>query len=67
MKDKQFLYWLHQRLIKVHDENPNIDYMLKFASIINHMDSNIDTPNRDPCINHISGFQREGGIDASTK
>lgn len=34
MKDQEFLIWLHERLIEVHEENPNVDYMHKFRAII---------------------------------
>ena len=34
MKDKDFLIWLHKRLEKVHNENPNVDYMHKLKAII---------------------------------
>jgi hypothetical protein len=34
MTDREFLQWLHQRLEKVHGENPNVDYMIKFRAIM---------------------------------
>jgi hypothetical protein len=34
-KDKEHLQWLYNRLVNVHGENPNYDYMLKFQEIIN--------------------------------
>lgn len=36
-KQKQHLEWIYQRLIHVHKENPNYDYMLKFKEIINNL------------------------------
>ena len=33
-KDKHHLKWIYNRLINVHDEDPNYDYMLKFKEII---------------------------------
>lgn len=32
--DKQHLEWIYQRLIHVHKENENYDYMIKFRSIL---------------------------------
>lgn len=34
MTDNQHLKWLRDRLINVHGENPNYDYMLRFEKII---------------------------------
>ncbi len=45
MYDKQFLRWLHGKLVGTHKENPNVDYMHKLASIINAMDPKTLTPN----------------------
>jgi len=33
-KDKEHLQWLYNRLVNIHGENPNYDYMLKFKEII---------------------------------
>ena len=33
--DKKHLEWIYERLICVHEENPDYDYMLKFKEIIN--------------------------------
>ncbi len=35
MNDKQFLIWLHERLVYQHKEDPLYDYMYKLRSIIN--------------------------------
>jgi hypothetical protein len=32
--DLNHLKWIYERLIHVHNENPNYDYMLKFKEII---------------------------------
>lgn len=37
MNDKDFLQWVHGRLVNVHGENKNVDYMLKLQSIIDSM------------------------------
>jgi hypothetical protein len=34
MEDKEFLQWIHDRLIDVHGENPNFDYMHRLRTII---------------------------------
>jgi hypothetical protein len=34
-KDKEHLQWIYNRLVNVHGEDPNYDYMLKFKEIIN--------------------------------
>jgi len=34
MTDKEFLQWIHGRLVDVHGENPNMDYMHRLQSII---------------------------------
>lgn len=41
MNDKEFLEWIYQRLLKVHKENKNVDYMHKLKNIIDGME---DTP-----------------------
>ena len=33
-KDKQHLEWIYNRLVEIHNENPNVDYMLKLKKII---------------------------------
>ncbi len=45
MYDKQFLSWLHARLVLVHKEDINYDYMLKFRSIIDIIPEDQLTPN----------------------
>ena len=44
MKDKKFLWWIHQRLVHVHGEKENFDYMQKLRSIIAATPSTIETP-----------------------
>lgn len=34
MTDKQFLVWLHNRIINVYEEETNMDFMYKFRGII---------------------------------
>ncbi len=45
MKDREFLIWIHERLHKVHEEDPLFDYMWKLRSIIESTPKDIDTPN----------------------
>lgn len=45
MKDKEFLQWIYNRLNQLHDENVNVDYMLKLKAIIKATDENKITPN----------------------
>ena len=37
MTDKEFLTWIYERMTHVHNENPNVDYMLKFKDILDKM------------------------------
>ena len=37
MTDKEFLSWIYDRMIYKHGENKNVDYMLKFRSIIDSL------------------------------
>jgi hypothetical protein len=34
MTDQQILIWIHQRLVKVHGEDVNVDYMHRFREAI---------------------------------
>ena len=43
MKDREFLKWIHGRLIEVHGENENFDYMWKLRSVIEATDVNQET------------------------
>lgn len=35
--DIRHLEWIHSRMVFIHKENPNYDYMLKFAEIIKRL------------------------------
>lgn len=37
MSDKDFLQWIHDRLVNMHYEKNNVDYMIRFRSIINKL------------------------------
>lgn len=45
MKDKDFLLWLTQRLIKVYDEDSGTDFVTKLNSIALATPADQDTPN----------------------
>lgn len=45
MKDREFLWWLHERLVSVHGEKDNMDYMWKLRNIILDYDPDKVTPN----------------------
>jgi hypothetical protein len=34
MKDTEFLGWIYERMKNVHNEDPNIDYMIKLKKVI---------------------------------
>jgi hypothetical protein len=36
-EDIKHLRWIQSRLIKVHGENPNVDYMVKFKAILDEL------------------------------
>jgi len=38
MSDIEHLKWIRDRLEFVYDESPNVDYMIKFQSIIDSLD-----------------------------
>lgn len=45
MKDRDFLIWLHTRLIQVHGEEYELDYMWKLRTIVLNTPPDKDTPN----------------------
>lgn len=45
MTDRDFLMWMHERLVHVHGENPRVDYMNKLRAIIKATDKDQVTPN----------------------
>lgn len=36
-EDAKHLRWLYDRMVREHDEKPNLDYMHRFATIINKL------------------------------
>lgn len=53
MNDKQFLFWIYQRMSRTHGEPLNIDYMGRFASIIDGMPCDQITSNTMTDISHL--------------
>lgn len=45
MKDREFLAWIHQRLVHTHNENELCDYMHKLRCIIASIPPEQSTPN----------------------
>lgn len=45
MTDKQFLTWIHERLVHVYYEDSYMDYMWKLRSIIQTIPEDQTTPN----------------------
>ena len=43
--DKEFLQWIHDRLVHVHNEDENFDYMHKLKNVIRSTDPEKSTPN----------------------
>ena len=37
LTDREILIWIHQRMVKVHDENPLVDYMHCLRDVIHGM------------------------------
>ncbi len=61
MKDRDFLIWLHERLVQVHEENSHKDYMHKLRVIIKSIDPDKDTPNMRSG-NDINDLMKDLGI-----
>lgn len=53
MTDKRFLRWIHDRLVSVHHEDQNADYMHKLRAIIEDIDTT--TVNRVVQIDPVDG------------
>lgn len=41
LDDADFLRWIHQRLVRVYKENPNIDYMHKLRNVIGKVEHSL--------------------------
>jgi len=39
MTNSQHLNWIFERLVEVHNENPNYDYMIRFRKIIDDVEN----------------------------
>lgn len=45
MEDREFLSWLHVRLVEVHGEHPHTEHMHKLRAIIKATVKGVTTPN----------------------
>lgn len=61
MRDRIFLVWLHQRLLTIHKEPHEADYMGKLRSIIKAMDPEQVTANTSPSIDAREEAKRVEG------
>lgn len=43
--DREFMAWMHQRLVCIHDENPMYDYMHRFRAIMRQIPEKQTSPN----------------------
>lgn len=50
MPDREFLRWIHERLV-IHGDDPNLDFMHKLRSIITAIPEDRVTPNTEMLIN----------------
>lgn len=39
--DADFLRWVHQRLVRIYKENPNVDYLRKLRAIIGKIEHSL--------------------------
>lgn len=45
MRDRDFLMWLHNRLVNIHKDSEHADHMYKLREIIAHIPADQATPN----------------------
>lgn len=59
MKDKMFLQWLHDRFVKVHKTNFDVDYMRRLRAIISATPDDKDTRYNitTPSVEKRKGFE----------
>lgn len=64
MTNKEFLQWIHDRMINVHNENENCDYMHKLRKLIDDC-SVPDVPElvRYNMMTNIHGWDHEESVD----
>jgi hypothetical protein len=58
MNDREFLIWLHARLVTVHGEDQLLDYMRKLRAIIRATPKDKLTPNVERC-NSLAELEAE--------
>ena len=57
-KDLDHLKWMYERMVEVHHENINVDYMLKFKEILKQEDFSQSAER----LNENSRYGKFGGI-----
>ena len=70
MSDKDFLQWIHDRLVEKHGENPNYNYMHRLRKIINISNPDFQIAERESehfqqVARMFCGFIKEGKITAA--
>jgi len=61
MTDKQFLWWIHERLVNVHGESELFDYMHHLRHIIFDMPSDKETPDIARCETDAKAMRKKLG------
>ena len=59
MKDRDFLEWIHQRLVNVHKEDEMTDYMHKLRAIILQTPKKRETPNDGRGANSMTELRKK--------
>ena len=52
--NKEFFQWIYDRLVNVHNENPNVDYMISFKRRIEEL--SVDKPSWKPSKEHMGAL-----------
>lgn len=57
--DREFLCWLHERLVKVHGESGLVDYMHRLRAVIRNIPCVAKAPNRGEGRNSLEQLLEE--------
>ena len=60
---KKFFKWIYNRLIDVHGENPNVDYMQSFKKRIDNLQ--FDEPRWKPSVDQMKALHAVSGLSSS--
>ena len=60
---KKFFKWIYNRLIDVHGENPNVDYMQSFKKRIDNLQ--FDEPRWKPSVDQMKALRAVSGLSSS--